>query len=289
MFTITCESTVDMPLQYMLDRSCPTIHYSYFTDNTEHIDTMQNTKQSLAEFYAQIDSKRPTTSQISAERYEEFFRQHLADGNVLHIAFGSGMSQSVFNAIRAADIINAEGGNRVTVIDSTCSCAGYGLLVDFALDLRDQGKSLDEIAEWTHKNKAKIHHQFFTTTLTYFRKSGRVSGPAALIGNILKLCPIMRLNRQGKIVAYNKVMSVSNALARTEAEIATHIKDGLCYGHKLFISHSDCEDVALKLQARLEKIYPNAQIRIFDIGPIIACHCGPGTVAAFFLGDERPL
>lgn len=288
MFNITCESTVDLPQEYLKSRGCNAIHYSYFVNDTEHVDTMKNTTKSLEEFYKAIDEYRPTTSQISTERYEEFFRQNLCDGDILHIAFGDGMSQSVFNATKAADKINAENGNKVFVVNSTCSCVGYGMLTDIALDLRDNGKTLQQIVDFLEQNKTKIHHQFFSTTLSYFRKSGRVSGPAALIGNLLKLCPIMRLNKQGKIIAYGKAMSVSGAITKTESETLAHIKNGKNYDGKLWISHSACLDTAIKVKKRMQSTYPKADVRVFDIGPIIACHCGPGTVAVYFEGDERP-
>ena len=288
MFTITCESTVDLPLEYLKKRNCDAVCYSYFIGTEERVDHMQNTPETLEKFYKDLEEYKPTTSQIGGELYKDFFRAHLSDGNLLHLAFGSGMSQSVFNAMKAADEINAEVGKKViTVIDTTCSCIGYGLIVDTALDMRDNGATEEEIIAWMEQNKRRVHHQFFSTTLSYFKRSGRVSWAAAFLGNLLRLCPIMHLNNDGKIIANSKAMSVSKAIDKTMDEIAAHIENGGEYSGKLWISHSNCIQTAEKVMDKLKQAYPAADIRLFDIGPIIACHCGPGTVAIFFMGDDR--
>lgn len=287
MYKITCESTTDLPESYLLGRDCQALHYSYFLGTTECVDHMNNTPETLAQFYKDLEQYKPTTSQISAESYKEFFAARIADGDLLHIAFGSGMSNSVNNAFAAAEELNAQNEHKIVVIDSTCSCVGYGLFVDTLLDLRDKGATLEEVAAHAEAIKHKVHHQFFTTTLSYFRRSGRVSWAAAFVGNFLRLCPIMRLNYDGKIIAYSKALSVTKAMDKTLSEVAAHIQNGADYDGKLWISHSDCIQTAQKVQAKLAEAYPKADIRLLDIGPIIACHCGPGTVAVYFVGDNR--
>lgn len=232
----------------------------------------------------------PSTSQLNEFQYETFFEKLLQQGDVLHIAFGSGMTGSVENARKAAATLREKYPQRkLTVIDSLCSSSGYGLLVDVAADMRDQGCSLEETEMWVLENRQRIHHQFFSTDLTYFRRSGRMSGPAAMLGSVLNICPIMRLDDGGHIIAYDKVRGKRKALERTLDTMAANAQDGESYFGKCFISHSNCpqEAQALKeaVQARFPKI--QGQIRVCDIGTIIASHCGPGTVAVFFLGQPR--
>ena len=110
----------------------------------------------------------------------------LQQGDVLHIAFGSGMTASVQNAMLAAESLREKYPERkLVVIDSLCSSSGYGLLVDGAADLRDAGKSIDEIADWTMAMRQNVHHQFYSTELKFYRRSGRMSGAAAAIGTVL--------------------------------------------------------------------------------------------------------
>ena len=100
----------------------------------------------------------------------------------------------------------------------------------------------------------------------------------------------MRLNRVGKIIAYDKVRGRKNAVRETVRTMNAHVRSGADYNGKRFICHSNCPDAALETRAAVQAAFPHieGEIRICDIGAIIASHCGPGTVAVFFLGDERP-
>lgn len=82
----------------------------------------------LEKFYqAMREGAIPQTSQINTERYIDFFTEQLKHGDVLHIAFGSGMSASVNNAMNAARELDGKiDGHRMMVVDSLCSCGGYG-------------------------------------------------------------------------------------------------------------------------------------------------------------------
>lgn len=288
MFVLSCESTVDLTKKYLDSRNISVLAYTYSVDGVEYADDMGE-NGGLKKLYAMLEQgKKPSTSQLSEDKYMEFFADLLRKGDVLHIAFGSGMSASVDHAFSAAEKLRKIFPERkIWVVDSTCSCVGYGLFVDTLADMRDNGDSAETIYNWALANCHRLHHQFYTTTLQYFRRSGRVSGPAYFIGNLFKLCPIMRLNYAGKIIAYTKVMSVAKAISKTVSEISQHMPEGKNFNGKIWISHSECAESAKVLEGELKKVFPNAQYRTFDIGPIIAVHCGPGTVAAYFWGDER--
>lgn len=180
-FILTCGSTVDLPYDYCQQREIPVIFYTYVLDGVEREDDMERNPGMLEKFYqAMREGAIPQTSQINTERYIDFFTEQLKHGDVLHIAFGSGMSASVNNAMNAARELDGKiDGHRMMVVDSLCSCGGYGLLVDLVADLRDQGMGIEEAADWAVKNCGRIHHQFFSTDLTYFRRSGRMSGATA--------------------------------------------------------------------------------------------------------------
>ena len=288
MFTLSCESTTDLTLQHFNKRNIPVLPYTYTIDGVEYVDDMRE-GNGLALFYNQLSSgKHPTTSLINVERYTEFFRPLLEKGDLLHIAFSSTLSHSASNAMLAAEGLKKEFPNRkIYVVDSFCACVGYGILVDNIADLRDKGKNIDYLYDWAQNNKLKVHHHFFSTTLTYFRRSGRLSGPAALIGNMLKLCPIVRLDKNGKMIAYTKVMSESKAISKMLSDIETLIEDGHDYSGKLWLAHSDYISIARKVIEELKQSYPKADIRLFDIGPVVASHCGPGTLSIYFVGSQN--
>ncbi|MBQ7565882.1 MAG: DegV family protein [Oscillospiraceae bacterium] len=289
-FILTCGSTVDMPYEYIVEqREIPVIYYTYQMNGKVCVDNMDNPKGSLDEFYQAIkDGALPSTSQINVDAYLQFFREQAKNGPVLHIAFGSGMSSSVNNAMTAAEMLKEEDPTAdVHVVDSLGSSSGYGLLVDEAADRRDQGMTRDEVEQWVLSVRNTVHHQFYSTDLTMFRRGGRVSGPAAAIATILNICPIMHLNAEGRIIAYGKVRGKKNAQLETVRTVEEHIQNGHDYSGKIFICNSHCIEDAESTAALLRERFPKADIRIYDIGTIIGCHTGFGTVAVFFFGDER--
>lgn len=290
-FIISCESTVDMPYSLLESRKIPVLFYSYTVDGTEYPDDMQRDPEALPMFYRFLEEgHKISTSQINRFTYEEFFKSLPEDTDILHIALGTGMTNSCNNALAAAEgLMKETPGRKITVIDSLCSSSGYGMLVNYAADMRDSGSSMDEITDWVIKHRKKIHHQFFSTDLSFYKKSGRISGPAATIATILDICPIMRLDDKGRIIVYDKVRGKLRAIKRTISAMEKHAEGGKEYSGKCYICHSNCIDEAERTRNEVENHFPNlkGKIQIFDIGTIIAAHCGPGTLAVFFMGDER--
>ena len=280
-----------LPYAYMRERDIPILFYSYVVDGQEYKDDMGRDPEALPRFYAFLNAgKIPATSQLNEYQYEEFLEQRLQKGDVLHIAFGSGMTSSVKNAIRAADMLREKYPNRkIAVIDSLCRSSGYGMLVDCAADMRDRGCTLEETEQWVTENRQNVHHQFFSTDLKYYRRSGRMSGPTAMLGAILNICPIIRLDDQGKIIAYGKVRGKKAAIQKTLDTMEEHAAGGADYRGKCWICHSNCRAEAEETKAALLERFPHisGEVKICDIGTIIASHCGPGTVAVFFFGDRR--
>ena len=269
-FILSCCSTVDLPYSYLESRHIPVLFYTYVVDGVTYDDDMGRDPQALPRFYQFIkEGKLPQTSQINEAEYEEFFESLLQQGDVLHIAFTSGQSGSVYNAFLAAEMLKEKYPDRkLVVLDSLCSSSGYGLLVDTVADMRDAGATLDEAVQWVLDNRNKVHHQFFSTDMTQFRRTGRVSGAAAAIATVLNICPIE-----------------ANVDAMEE-----HAQGGREYDQRCWICHSQCPELAQQLSDALGERFPHVKghIRICDIGTIIGSHAGPGTVAVFFYGDERP-
>ena len=246
-FILSAESTIDMPWPYAEERDIPILHYHYSIDMDEYEDDMGKDPEQRAGFYRAIleDKKIPKTTQLNEAEYEAFFSALLEKGDVLHLAFGSGMTNSVFNAFRAQETMKEKYPDRkLVVIDTLCSQGGFGLLADAAADLRDEGRSLDEVADWVENNKLSVNHQFTQTDIQYFKRSGRMSGPTAAIATILNICPNMHLDDQGKIVAYDKVRGRKAAIQETVRAMEDHAKDRNGYSGKCYIGHANCPDSA---------------------------------------------
>ncbi len=290
-YQLSCESTVDLPYTYVSEKNISVLFYTYSVDGVVYEDDMGRDESARAMFYQFIkDGKKPTTSQINTYRYLEYFRTLLEKGDVLHVAFGSGMTPSVNNAMEAAKVLREEfPDRRLVIVDSLCSSSGYGLLVDIAADLRDRGEDLDSVEQWLLKIRGKVHHNFFVTDLTMLRRGGRVSGPTAAIATVLGICPTLRLDATGHIIAHGKVRGKKNAITSTVQAMLENLNGNTNYGCKCYISHANALEDAMATKSAIEAVFPNlvGKVKIFDIGSIIASHCGPGTVALFYIADER--
>jgi DegV family protein with EDD domain len=277
----------------MENRKIPVLSYTYIVNGEEYTDDMGRDPDARPRFYRMLaEGKLPQTSQINVARYLSFFEELLKRGDVLHVAFTSGQSASVNNAFAAAAELKEKYPDRkLIVVDSLCSSSGYGLLVDEAADMRDAGKSIEETEKWLLENRNKVHHQFFSSNMSQFHRTGRVSGAAAAVATILNICPLMRLDAAGAIKAYDKVRGKKKAIEATVKEVSAHIQNGAEYDGRLWVCHSECPEDARMMIEALEACFPKqaGKIRLCNIGPVIGSHSGPGTVAVFFMGDERPV
>ena len=151
---LSCESTIDLPYTYAKERNLYLLHYTYSIDEIEYLDDMGKNNESLNLFYKSLnEGKLPKTNKISVFRYLAHFEKLLKKGDVLHIAFGSSLTQSYKNAKKAQEILmNKYPNNELVVVDSCSASAGYGLIVDTAADMRDNMASIEEIEKWILSN-----------------------------------------------------------------------------------------------------------------------------------------
>ena len=290
-FILSCCSTADLPLSYFEERD---IHFTCFHFQMGGKEYLDDLGQSIPfdEFYRRIaDGAQPTTSQINVQQYVEYFEPFLKAGReVLHIAFSSGLSGSA-NSARIAQETLAEKypDAKLYIVDSLAASSGYGLLVDKAADLRDSGKSAEEVCDYLEQNKLRLHHWFFSTDLTSYIRGGRVTPVAGFFGTVLKICPLLNVNNEGKLIPRQKCRGKVKAIDEIVSKMVEHAEGGRDYSGKCFISHSACEADARAVADRVEATFPNldGKVMINSIGTVIGAHTGPGTVALFFFGDER--
>ena len=93
---------------------------------------------------------------------------------------------------------------KIITIDSLCASMGEGLLLYKTLQLKEQGKSLDEIAEWIEENKLHICHNVTVDDLNHLHRGGRISKTTAVLGTMVKIKPIIHMDNEGKLVVIGK-------------------------------------------------------------------------------------
>ena len=284
--TFSVESTTDLPVALLREREIPFLTYTCLNGEERIPDTIRDDPAALDRFYAALDAgATPTTTQLTPFDYKEFF-EPLPDP-VLHLCFGTGMTASYQNACAAAEELRAQGRD-IHVVDSLCSAGGYGLLALEADDLLQKGATREEAEKFLLEARTHVHHSFYCTTLSFFRRSGRVKGSLAIIGTMLGICPLMHLNRAGQIVVTGKARGKVKARLATLSEMMEPAQDGAEYSGHCIIGHTHALAEAEQTRRDILAAFPKiASVDLVEIGPVIAAHCGPGTVAVFYMGDER--
>ena len=178
---------------------------------------------------------------------------------------------------------------RILIVDSLGASSGYGLLMDKLADLRDEGKSLDEVFRFAEKHRLNVHHWFFSTDLTFYVKGGRISKAAGWFGTALKICPLLNMDDTGHLRPRFKIRGKGKVTREIVSKMEKYAEGGLDYSGKCYICHSACYEDARRVADLVEEKFKklNGKPEIYNIGTTIGAHTGPGTVAMFFFGDRR--
>ncbi len=292
-YILSCCSTVDLPAEYFKNRDVQYVCFHFNMDAKEYLDDLGHSMP-FDEFYKRIAAgAMPTTSQVNVGQFIAFFEPFLIDGkDILHISISSGLSGSFNSALLAREeLLQTYPQRKILIIDSLGASSGSGLLVDLAADLRDSGASLEQAHAWVEANKLNVHHWFFSTDLTHYKRGGRLSPASAFMGTLLHICPLMNMNDEGKLIPREKIRGKKHVIAEIVRMMEMHAKDGLEYSGKCFISHSACYEDARAVADLVEVNFLKltGRVMINSIGTAIGSHTGPGTVALFFMGDRRTI
>ena len=256
-----------------------------FTDSdTEY----KNDEVDISDFYAKMQNgKIAKTSAVNTEGFVEIFEPTLKEGfDVLYIGFSSGLSTTYNSARLAAEELKPKYPERkIITLDSLCASAGQGLLIRLALDKKNEGKTIEEVAEYVQNTRLNVCHWFTVDDLVYLKRGGRISPTVAFVGNMLGIKPVLHVDDEGHLVNVTKVRgrrASIKALFDKYTELATDTKSGHVY-----ISHAACENDAIELAKMIENAHGVKTEIITDVGPVIGAHSGPGTLALFFVGNKR--
>lgn len=290
-FVLSCCTTVDLKKEFLEERQIEYIYFHYYLDKVPYDDDLGQTMSYKSFYDAMRRGSETKTSQINASEYEAYFEKFLKEGrDVLHISVSSGISGTYNSANIAKDILEEKYPERkIYVVDSLNAASGYGMLVDYAADLRDSGMGIDEIRDLLEANRSKLHAWFFTDDLTYLVRGGRVSKAAGLVGGALKICPLMYVNPEGKLAAKQKIRTKKKAIRAMIEQMENLAEGGLEYNGKCFLCHADVEEDANTVAQMIEEKFPNlnGKVNINHVGTTVGSHTGPGVVAIFFWGSER--
>ena len=290
-YILSCCSTADLSREHFAARDISYICFHYELDGKQYADDLGQSMPFDKFYQAMANGAQTKTSQINAAEFIDYFTPFLEAGkDVLHVCLSSGISGVYNSACMARDELSEKFPERkIYVVDSLGASSGYGLLMDRLADLRDEGKSIDEVRDWAEANKLRVHHWFFSTDLTFYVKGGRISKAAGAIGGMLNICPLLNVDLEGRLIPRQKIRTKKKVIAAIAEKMKELAENGTDYNGKCYISQSACYEDARAVADLVEAAFPhlNGKVEINSIGTTIGSHTGPGTVALFFWGQER--
>lgn len=243
---------------------------------------------SAQEFYQlQRSGNFARTSQINPTVYFEYFEPCLRQGiDIIYLCFSSGMSGTIQSANLCMDELRQEYPERkIVCIDTLCASVGEGFLVCEAVRKQADGLTIDALTEWVMEHRLQVCHWFTVDTFDHLRHGGRVSSAAAVIGTALQIKPLLHVDEKGCLQVKGKPRgrkkAITSQLDRMEQGWEPEI------GRLVVIGHGDNPAAAEQLRQSVAIRFPDAEIHIADIGPIIGAHTGPGMLALIYWGINR--
>lgn len=215
----------------------------------------------------------PTTSQPSIGDFLVEFEKAFSQGyeEIIAILLSSKLSGTYNSAMLAKDILEDK---RITIIDSIQVASNLRFLVEDAVKMIGEGKTSEYIISHIEYKKHYMHVYFTVETLEYLKRGGRISSFQSAIGSVLNIKPIIEL-RDGELKLLERIRGKAKAIKEIINRIPKDVSS-------ISICHILREEESYRLKTDLESIFPNADISIDVLGPIIGCHLGAGCIGICF-------
>ena len=283
-FKIVTDSACDLPAEMIEALDLGIAALSVELDGRAYAEGEMTPK----ELYDHLRSgKLPKTSAVNPELWADAMRPALEQGqDVLTLVFSSALSATCQNAFIAAEELRGEFPDRkLIVIDSLCAAIGLGLLVHTAAKLRDAGKTIEETAAWIEEHKLNVCHWVTVEDLMHLKRGGRVSAATAVVGTMLNIKPIIRVDDNGRLESLAKCRGRKAALNYLLDRMAESFDPEI--DDTVFIGHGDCMEDAKYLEQKVRERFGVQNVHINYIGAVVGAHTGPGVAVLFFYGKKR--
>lgn len=240
-------------------------------------DFKEGQGMSNKDYYQILKENRvfPSTSQPSAGEFLEVFKQLQPGDEALVILLSSKLSGTLQSAQVACSML-PPGHPPITIIDSQSSAMGLGFQVMQAGEMLEQGCQIKDIEAAINEMKQAMRVYFIVDDLEYLSRGGRISKAGSVLGNILKLKPILTV-RSGEIMLHDKVRTTGKAILRMLEELEKY-RDQL---HKISVIHVDAPENGERLQRKIQQNY-TVPVYCIEAGPVLGTHLGPGTLGIIF-------
>jgi len=284
-FKILTDSTTDLPEKWAAEHDVTILGLTIQLDGVTYETVGENKLTSKTLLKKMKAGSQPTTSQINVGQFEDVFREYAKAGTpLLYVAFASLLSGTYQSAVMARDIVLEDYPQAVIeILESRAASMGEGLLVMKAVEARSEGKSLAETLDILLALRPKVQTYFLVDDLNHLVRGGRISKTAAMIGSLASIKPIIAVQADGSLKPIAKVRGKKKAQAECVRMLLENIADD-----RAVIAHADADQDAENLKEQLLADGRVKEVLIEPLGPVIATHVGPGTLALFgFAKNDR--
>ena len=288
-FRLFTDTSANLPAPLLEKHGVGVVPFHYVFKGVERVclDTEAFKDAPAEEYYAALKSgERVSTSQITPEEYKEYFEPALKNGeDILFISMSSGISNSYNSSVIAAEELREKYPERkIRTVDTLAASLGEGIMVLRAIEMMENGASLDEIADETERRVQSMYQVVLIEDLMHLHRGGRISAPKALLGTVLGIRPILKGDEGGHLIVHDKVRGRKKGLARLAEKYSELVdrKNPITVG----IAYTDCGDDAYALRDMFTEIYAPKEIMVVRYEPVTGSYVGPGTVALFFEGGD---
>ncbi|OGU61872.1 MAG: hypothetical protein A2V66_10520 [Ignavibacteria bacterium RBG_13_36_8] len=277
---LVIDSTCDLP-QSILDKyQIHLIPINLTCGEHHYLDKLAVTPD---QFYSMLDEEGFvfSTSQPPVKTFENFYSSLLEHYDAIISLHLSQVLSGTYNAAKlAAEKFPNE---KIAVINTKSISSGAGLMAQRVAEEIERKKSFEEIVALTKTLSAKTHLLVSVKTLKYMVRSGRVSPLKGFIANLLKLKPIVSLDKNGASTLSGKAFSEQANINKIVSKIAEHNKTKPILRYA--IGHVHCDKEAVAFSEKIEKAIGKSAEYIMDISPAIGGHVGIGALSVCFIEE----
>ncbi|MDF2802447.1 MAG: degV family protein [Anaerocolumna sp.] len=288
-FVITADSNCDLLPEYIKEKKIGIIPHYYDINGTTYGDEINLTPR---EFYDKMrNGLMPTTMASNPAVIRDTFQKYIDDGfDVLHISFSSALSGGHSNvATGAVDICEENPGAKIIVLDTLNVSLAEGMIVMKAVQMKEAGKSIDEIATWIEENKYNFNVWFTVDDLFHLQRGGRVSKMTAIVGSMINVKPILVVNKEGALVSAGTVRGRKKSLATIVSNMEKQMGKYKDDDNIICVVHGDAVEDGEYVAGLIRETLGDRNIIVNVISPSIGAHSGPGAIGICYFGEDRSL
>lgn len=233
------------------------------------------------------DGNRITTTQVPMEEFNRVFRKYLdQDMDIVYVSCSNKQSGSINTAhVLAEKLMKEYEGSKISCIDSLNACMGEGLVAIEAAKCVQEGKTIEEVTEYTISIRKKVIQYITVHSLDALRRAGRVTASSAFFGNLLGVKPILISDADGVQAAFKKAKGRAGSFKEVVALLAENIVDA--ENQTVYIVNANCSKEEIESLKSLIKESINCKdIYVSTIGPIIGASIGPDAIGVYAFGKE---